>query len=180
MKKNLKENNMFYIDYVTREKATGIMKELYDKLEPLGLPGPVLVKSIVPKLSESNMKTLEIVNSGETISFSIAAAIRYIMSVRIHSAYCTNYNGKLLELGGFTKEDLDTLGKETASPKFSPQENALIKFACDSVQNPMSVDENRFNEVKSLGWSDEAMLVAVTDAADLVAGVTVFKVFQKK
>ena len=44
----------------------------------------------------------------------------------------------------------------------------------------MSVDENRFNEVKSLGWSDEAMLVAVTDAADLVAGVTVFQVFQKK
>ena len=103
---------MFYIDYVTKEKATGIMKELYDKLEPLGLPGPVLVKGIVPKLSESNMKTLEIVNSGETISFSVAAAIRYIMSVRIHSAYCTNYNGKLLELGGFTKEDLDTLGKE--------------------------------------------------------------------
>ena len=37
MNKNCKENNMFYIDYVTKEKATGIMKELYDKLEPLGL-----------------------------------------------------------------------------------------------------------------------------------------------
>ena len=47
MNKNCKENDMFYIDYVTKEKATGIMKELYDKLEPLGLPGPVLVKSIV-------------------------------------------------------------------------------------------------------------------------------------
>jgi len=33
MNKNCKENNMFYIDYVTREKATGIMnEELYDKL----------------------------------------------------------------------------------------------------------------------------------------------------
>ena len=46
MNKNLKENNMFYIDYVTKEKATGTMKELYDKLESLGLPGPVWSKAL--------------------------------------------------------------------------------------------------------------------------------------
>jgi hypothetical protein len=173
---------MFYINHVTRENATGTVKEIYDQFpEALGLPGPVLIKTIVPELAGLTAQALGFINKSNIISIPVSAAIRFILSVQIHSDYCKTFNGKILAQTGFTEEDLQELAKNTGDcPKFSPKENALIKFAVEAVRNPQAIDESRFNEVKSLGWSDEQMLVAVVNGADLVSGVTVFQAFQKK
>ncbi|MBQ9407688.1 MAG: hypothetical protein IJU37_13270 [Desulfovibrio sp.] len=170
---------MFYIDHVDRENAVGVMKEIYD-IFPGQIPGPLLVKSIVPELAEANLQSLKIGALGKIIPSAVSASIRFVMAVRMHADYCIKFNGNGLLAIGFTHEDLDELGKSVACGKFSDRENALVKFAVESVQSPEAVDENAFNAIKVLGWTDQEILASVSDAADALAGLTLFQVFKRK
>ena len=170
---------MFYIDHVDRENAAGIMKVIYD-IFPGQIPGPLLVKSIVPELAEATLQALKIGALGKIIPSAVSGAIRFVMAVRMHADYCIKFNGDGLLTAGFAREDLDGLGKSAACGKFSDRENALIKFAVESVQSPEAVDENAFNAIKELGCTDQEILAAVSDAADALSGLTLFQVFKRK
>ena len=174
-----KEDAMFYIDHVDRENADGIMKVIYD-IFPKQIPGPLLVKSISPELAETTLQSLKIGALGKIIPSAVSAAIRFVMAVRMHADYCIKFNGDGLSTIGFTQEDLDKLGKDVACGKFSDRENALIKFAIESVQAPATVDEKAFNAIKELGWTDQEILAATSDAADALSGLTLFQVFKRK
>ena len=170
---------MFYIEHVDRENAAGIMKKIYD-IFPGQIPGPLLVKSIVPELAEATLQSLKIGASGKIISSAVSTAIRFVMAVRMHADYCIKFNGNALLAAGFTQEDLDGLGKSLSCGKLSDREISLIKFAVESVESPKSADSKAFNAIKSLGWSEQEMLAAVSVAADALSGLTLFQVFKKK
>ena len=169
----------FYIKHIKREDANGPIAEIYKNFPPeIMIPGPVLIKSIVPELAGINASEL-----GYFVKAKLAkvfTAIRYILAVKVNSAYCTNVNGTLLKGMGFNDEMLSSLVKDETSSAFTAKENVLIPFAVKATMQPESINKDDINKVKSEGWTDEEMLQAVTNAIDSVAGINVFKVFQVK
>ena len=171
----------FYIRHVAREDAEGPLKQIYANFpEQVMIPGPVLIKSSVPELAGMNASELGYFMGHKTVSREVLTAIRYILAVRVNSAYCTHVNGKLLLLFGFKEEQLADLLKNNACGAFTDKENALIDFAVNASMEPTSVDAAKMDKVKSFGWTDEDLLAAVVNGIDSVAGINVFKVFQVK
>ena len=171
----------FYIDHVSRENAEGKIAEIYQKFPAqVMVPGPVLIKSKDPKLSEMNANELFYFASHKTISLKVMAAIRYILAVHVKSAYCTNVNGKVLFLNGLTEDMLLSLQEGESCECFTEKENALIKFAVKATMSPEKTNAVDIDSVKSVGWKDEELLAAVVNGIDSVAGINVFKAFSVK
>jgi alkylhydroperoxidase family enzyme len=171
----------FYIKHVKREDADGAIAEIYMALpQDVMVPGPVLIKSIVPELAGMNAQELGYYASRESISPMVMAAIRYVLAVGVNSAYCTNVNGRLLIRGGFPEEQFQTLLDKRTAPFFSEKENALIAFAIAAAEKPKGVTAKDIETVRSAGWDDSELLIAVTNAINSVAGINVFKAFQIK
>lgn len=171
----------FYINYVPRENATGLLAEVYDKFpKEVMLPGMILVKSGVPELVKLNADELAYFSNMKSISAKVLTAIRYILAVRVKSAHCTNVNGGLLVGMGFNEEMLADLLEKESCDCFSDKENALISFAVKATLNPESVNRKDIDKVRSAGWNDEELLQIVVAAINSLAGVNVFKAFQVK
>jgi len=171
----------FYIKHVAREEASGAIAEIYKALpQEVMPPGPVLIKSIVPELAGMNAQELGYYFQQTMVPPMVMTAIRYILAVKVNSAYCTNVNGKLLLMGGLPEEQCEGLVENKACPFFSNKENALISFAVDATMNPTGIAAKDIETVRAAGWSDEATLAAVVNAINSVAGINVFKVFQVK
>lgn len=176
---NLK--TQFYISHVEREDATGAIKEIYDKFpQEVMVPGMILIKSSNPELCRQNAEELAYFSRLETISSKVLTAIRYILAVRVHSAHCTNVNGGLLEGMGLTEEMIASLLENEACDCFTDKENALISFAVKAALTPDSVNKQDMDKVQAQGWSEDELLQVVVAAINSLAGVYVFKVFQKK
>lgn len=174
-------NVNFYINYVPRENATDEIEKIYQHFpEWVMIPGAILIKSIDPKLAEINTKELEYFSNYKTISGKVFTATRYIIAVRINSAYCTSVNGTFLRHNGFSDEMLDSLLKNESCDCFTDKENALIQFTVKASLNFENINAKDIDKVKTYGWSDEELLASVVNGIDSIAGVNVFKAFSVK
>ncbi|MDO5112948.1 MAG: hypothetical protein Q4E67_01085 [Planctomycetia bacterium] len=169
----------FYIDHATKENATGDIAKIY-QMFPLMIPGPILIKSIDAQLAGMNANEIFYFVRHKTISSKVFSAIRYILAVRVNSAYCTAVNGKALLSGGLSEDMLDSLVKKESCKFFTDKENALIRFAVNASMNFETTNAEDINKVKSFGWNDEELLAAVVNGIDSIAGINVFKAFSVK
>lgn len=117
-----------------------------------------------PPLLEHYAGTIQYYLSHPRISQPLLTFIRYLVSWRGGCDYCIDMNEAFLMNAGL---DLDAIRATRDDPALSPlgeREKFLLLLAVDAVDLPESVDTDRLNAARALGWSDRDILDAVWHA----------------
>lgn len=171
---------MFHIDYVTPEKAEGVVASVYDIFPPqMGVPDSVQIMSASPKLLECQGEVIKyFMGQQKELSFHLLAAIRFMAATHYCHDYCTTLNHSILEAAGMTGEELDSL-KDDPSAGFEEAEAALLAFVVKSLETPESVNDSDVDNLREIGWSDTAIFDAVAQAAQMSGASLLFRTFRK-
>lgn len=129
------------------------------------VPDALRLYSFSPPLLENFVANIGYFNSGERLSPSLMAMIRYYVSSDAKCSFCIDLNEGFLSNMGV---DLDKVraakGKPDAAP-LSEKEKPLLKIALKSVTDPESVNQADITLARNQGWSDRDIFDVVAQAA---------------
>ncbi|NDV28124.1 carboxymuconolactone decarboxylase family protein [Desulfovibrio sp. JC010] len=169
---------MLIIDHLTRENATGLVKDFYSRIpETIEIPAPMLVMSGSEGLFEKLAGTMSYFGAHESFEPYIPAAIRYIIASLKGYQACIDFNEKLLMAMGVDTEELKTLATDPLKSNFAPNERALLDFAKLAVTRPEEIDAETLEAIKAEGWKESDLVDAVYHAASVGATEVLTKTF---
>lgn len=169
---------MFMIDYVTPEKAEGVVAEVYSFFpKTMGVPDSVQIASASPGLLKSQGETIKYFSAGQDeLSFHLLAAIRFVAATHFCHDYCVMLNSGMLKSAGLSEAEVNGL-KENPSAGFEEKEAALLAFVAKALDAPASIGQADIETLRELGWSDRAMFDAVAQAGQMAWASLVFRTF---
>ena len=129
------------------------------------VPDGVRLYSFSPALLENFVGNISYFNSGERLTPSVMAMIRYLVSWESKCHFCINMNEGFLTNMGL---DLDAIRAARANPEAAPlpaKEKPLLMLALKSVNDPESVNDQDIQAAKAQGWSDRDIFDVVAQAA---------------
>lgn len=129
------------------------------------IPDALRLYSFSPPLLENFVANVGYFNSGERLSPSLMAMIRYLVSSDAKCTFCIDLNeGFLTNMG----VDLEKVRAARANPDAAPiaeKEKPLLKIALKAVTDPESVSHTDIAAARAQGWSDRDIFDAVAQAA---------------
>lgn len=172
---------MFMLNYVKRDDANGYVAQAYGFFpERMDIPAPLQLLSASPKLLKAQVGVISHFTSQDEVDFSILTAIRYT-AARMHDYQaCTDLNASLLNAQGMTDDEIEVMYNAPQQAPFNDREKALYTFVVRALENPMSTTQSEIDELKTMGWSEAAILDSVSHGAYMQAHGTVFKTFMIK
>lgn len=129
------------------------------------IPDALRLYSFSPPLLENFVSNIGYFNSGERISPSLMAMIRYYVSSDAKCSFCIDLNEGFLSNMGV---DLDAVRAAKGHPDAAPlseKEKPLLKIALKSVADPESVSQADITLAREQGWSDRDIFDVVAQAA---------------
>lgn len=129
------------------------------------VPDGVRLYSFSPALLENFVGNISYFNSGERLTPSLMAMIRYLVSWESKCHFCINMNEGFLTNMGL---DLDAIRAARNNPEAAPlpaKEKPLLMLALKSVNDPESVNDQDIQAAKAQGWSDRDIFDVVAQAA---------------
>lgn len=171
---------MFIIDYVTPEKAEGVVAEVYSFFpETMGVPDSVQIASASPALLKAQGDTIKYFSAGQDeLSFHLLAAIRFIAATHFCHDYCVMLNSGMLKSSGLSEEEILSLN-DNPSVGFEDKDAALLAFVAKALESPASTNEDDIDALRELGWSDTAIFDATAQAGQMAWASLVFRTFSK-
>lgn len=141
------------------------------------VPDGLRLYSFSPALLESFVGNISYFNSGERLTPSLMAMIRYLVSWQSQCHFCIDMNeGFLTNMG----VDLDAIRAARDNPTAAPlpaKEMPLLMLALKSVNDPESVNEKDIQAAKAQGWADRDIFDVVAQAASNRAFSYVLRTF---
>lgn len=160
------------IKTITPEAATGELAELYAQILAIRgrVPNSSQIWSISPELYKQQLSFINYYVTHKTLSTSLLASIRMLISSATDCQYCIDFNkAMLINLCGWQLEDVAHLAATRQSPKLSEKENKLLTFVLKSVKNCKKADVADLDELRAVGWDDADILDAVQHGARMAA-----------
>ena len=128
------------------------------------VPDGLRLFSFSPALLESFVGNISYFNSGERLTPSLMAMIRYLVSWESKCHFCIDMNEGFLTGMGL---DLDAIRAARNNPEVAPlpeKEKPLLRIALKSVNDPESVNDKDIQAAKAQGWSDRDIFDVVAQA----------------
>jgi alkylhydroperoxidase family enzyme len=128
------------------------------------VPDGLRLYSFSPALLETFVGNIAYFNSGERISPSLMAMIRYLVSWESKCQFCIDMNEGFLTNMGL---NLDSIRAARDNPDIAPipaKEKPLLSIALKSVTDPESVNTKDIQAAKALGWTDRDIFDVVAQA----------------
>jgi alkylhydroperoxidase family enzyme len=165
---------------VTPQEATGTVAEEYARIEAaLGrVPEAFQLYSLSPELLSQQWQFLGYYFRHPTLSGPLLAFMRLSISDVVRCDYCIDVNaGLLLNLFGWSPEQLAAARHDRGAAPLSERERVLLEFCVDAARSMGRVDPARLAVVRAAGWSDRDILDAVLHASRSVAADILFNTF---
>ncbi len=168
------------IKTIKPEDATGELAEIYAQMKALRgrVPMSSQLWSASPEQLKQQLAFIGYYMNHKTLSAPLLATIRILVSSNTGCKYCVDFNsGLLVNMMGWSVDDvaeLKTIGK---SSKLEPKENAMLSFVVTSVKKSSKADENELNALRAMGWSDGDILDALQHGARMSAIDIIFNTF---
>ncbi|NDV28127.1 carboxymuconolactone decarboxylase family protein [Desulfovibrio sp. JC010] len=156
---------MLMIDHLTRENATGMVKDFYSRIpEAIEIPAPMLVMSASGGLFEKLAGTMGYFATHESFEPHLPAAIRYMVACHKNYPACIDFNGQLLRAMGVDADELANLATDPLKTDFAPKERALLAFAKTAAIAPEKINKDTIEALKAEGWKESDLVDAVYQA----------------
>ena len=101
------------------------------------------------------------------IDLDIFAFIRLNMAFREGYEYCKMFNSKLLLSKGHTQEVLDMVVEDIINIPFKDREKALAEFAIKAIYESKSCNQEDFDALYEMGWSQKDVFDVVEHAGTI-------------
>jgi uncharacterized peroxidase-related enzyme len=129
------------------------------------VPDGLRLYSFSPPLLENFVANVSYFNSGERLSPSFMAMLRYLVSSEAGCQFCVDMNeGFLTNMG----VDLDQVRAAKGNHELAPiadRERPLLNIALKSVNDPEAVGQADVDAARASGWTDRDIFDAVAQAA---------------
>lgn len=142
------------------------------------VPDGLRLYSFSPALLENFVGNISYFNSGERLTPSLMAMIRYLVSWEAKCHFCIDMNEGFLTNMGVS---LDAIRAARGNPEAAPlpaKEKPLLMIALKSVNDPEGVNERDIQAAKAQGWTDRDIFDAVAQAASNRAFSYVLRTFK--
>ncbi len=171
---------MALIKTVSKDKAEGIIKEGYDMyMSRIGImPKPMEMLSVSPGLFEMQLQRLQYFVKHPTLSFSLLAHIRYLVSHNLGYHFCMDLNKHILQKQGLEEADFHNMEKDPSKSLLEEKESAMLVFVIKSVKDSSSVTKDDINNLLKLGWEDRDMVDALAHGVSMIDHFIMMQVFQ--
>ncbi len=156
-------------------RVDAVLKAIEQKLG--FVPDGLKLYSFSPPLLENFVGNVGYFNSGERLSPSLMAMIRYLVSWNSKCQFCIDMNEGFLTNMGI---DLDQVRAARINPEAAPvqeKERPLLRIALKSVLDPDNVDMADVEAARGTGWSERDIFDAVAQAASNRAFSQVLRTF---
>jgi uncharacterized peroxidase-related enzyme len=172
---------MSILQTVTPETATGEVAEIYAQIRNAWghVPAAIQVFSANPFLLRHQWEYYGSVMQHRTLSMPLTACIRMLVSQAGNCEYCIDMNaGMLINLAGWTLEDVAATRAHFRNSPLSPDEKMLLGLVLKATRDSNSVSPVDLQAARAAGWSDGDILDAVNHGARMVAGDIVINGFK--
>lgn len=142
------------------------------------VPDGLKLFGISPPLLESYASNIGYFNSGERLSPSLMAMIRYLVSWNAKCTFCIDLNeGFLVNMGASLDQVRATRNNPDAAP-IADREKPLLRIALKAVTDPEGISVSDLDAVRAQGWSDRDIFDVVAQAASNRAFNYVLRTFK--
>lgn len=157
--------HMSWIEIVTQEKATGRLRELYERVAgPGGAVDNVLqIHSLRPHTLEGHMALYKSVlhHSGNKLPIWLLETIGLYVSL-LNCTYCVEHHfaglSRLLPEQNQAAKIRRALETGSFESPFAPRERAILEYARQLTQLPRDVEKKSIQEMREAGLDDGEIL----------------------
>ena len=172
---------MFMVQENTAQKER--LQKIYRKVRAIyGTLPPQMefLGSIDADYLEEFLKSVLRLMKHPHIDLDIFAFIRLNIAFREGYEYCKMFNSKLLLSKGHTQEVLDMVVEDIINIPFKDREKALAEFAIKAIYNGHSCQQEDFESLYIMGWSQKAVFDIVEYAGSLLKNGRILEVYEEK
>jgi uncharacterized peroxidase-related enzyme len=161
-----KEDPEPFIDLVPTERASGLRKELYDRLERVRGPGRVsnLFKAYgaFPALAIANFERLMTLLGGGTLSVKFKEAVMTALAEINRCDYCVSFHSTALRSAGASDAEVEAaLRFDPAGIGLAAKEQALFDFALKANGDPHGTVRADIDALRVHGVTDAEIVEAL-------------------
>lgn len=172
---------MALIHTQTSETAEGEVRKIYDQILEVVpfVPKPVQLFSASPELMTGYWRMMQRVIAHPRVSRPTMALLRLGVAMESDFPYCIEFNSASLKmLLELSDEELAEVRKDPSKAKLPEPELTLALFVIRAVREPESVTAADIQQLRDLGWDDEAIFVATFQGAFMLAVGALFTIFK--
>ena len=142
------------------------------------IPDGLRLYSISPPLLDTFMGNIAYFNSGERLTPSLMAMIRYLVSWESKCKFCIDMNEGFLTNMGLKLDDIRAARNNPDAAPIPAKEKPLLMIALKSVNKPEQVNAKDIQTAKAAGWTDRDIFDVVAQAASNRAFNYVLRTFK--
>ncbi|HEY3124602.1 MAG TPA: peroxidase-related enzyme, partial [Thermoanaerobaculia bacterium] len=159
------------MSYFSQVDLGGTFEPFLRLREGLGfVPNLFRAQSLLPRVIEAEARIAGSVLLKEgALSRVQKESLLLVISAAHENTYCVTAHARLLATLGLSRDQIDRLAADYRDAGLSPQEKALLGFACKLSGRPTSITRADLDGLRRSGFSDEQILEAV-----LMTGLTEF------
>jgi alkylhydroperoxidase family enzyme len=168
------------INTIRPEEASGELAELYAQMIAIRgcVPNSSQMWSVSPELYKQQLSFIDYYMNHKTLSASLLACIRILVSTTTQCQYCIDRNtNMLINLLGWELNDVLALKTQGKSDRLALRENEMLRFVVEAVKNNSKADVQTLNTLRALGWSDAEILDSLQHGARMFAIDIIFNTF---
>ncbi len=172
---------MTLLKTVEPQDAEGAVKEVYDMFLKMGpvIPAPLKMLSVSPDFLKLHSQIIGYFMSHPTLSFTLLAHIRMVVSHRTGYEFCVNFNGGMLTMmADLTDEQIQATLDDPAKASLEDKDKAMLVFVVKAVEEPDSVSQADVDAVREKGWTDRDIYDATAHGANMTAAGILFRAFK--
>ena len=168
------------INTIDSKSATGKTEEIYQHfIEKFGfVPNAFQLTSSSEFLLQQQTNNIMYFMSHQTLSFTLQAFIRMLVSTKHECAYCIDMNTGMLLQAGFTIEQIEAAKANPENAPLPEKDKAMLLYILKVVQNSNSIDSNDLNKLRDMGWSDKDILEGTHCGTNQIATDMIFNAFK--
>lgn len=172
---------MSLLETVVPRAATGKVAEVYGQIEQAfgRVPNAMQLYSSSPALLEQQWQQIGYYMRHPRLSGALFAAIRMLVSQENDCEYCIGFNaGLLINVFGFTPEQVAATKQDPASAPLPDKERALLRLVLKTVNDRQPATREEVDALTRLGWTHGDILDAVAQGARNLAVDVLFTAFR--
>jgi hypothetical protein len=172
---------MFILNYVSPEKATSPIGEIYNVFpKEIGPPHPLQLMSASPGFLACQFEIIKYFTNHKKLSFPLLAAIRYMAANYCDYEYCIKFNQNILMAAGADEQALEAIRYDPDKAPLEDNERAMLKFVSKAIKTPDAIMQSDVEALRNVGWEDSEILDAVAHGAFMQGHSTLMKAFSNK
>ncbi|MBI4392625.1 MAG: peroxidase-related enzyme [Euryarchaeota archaeon] len=158
---------MPHVKIIDEADATGRLKEIYDdtRRKRGSIANILKSQSLLPETLAAHLDFYLAIQFGKNSENGLTRAQREMLAVVVSAAnrcdYCVAHHADALDRYWREEPRTKALAEDFRNARLSPAETALAGFAERLTKSPGAVGAGDVEELKKVGWKDEAILQTI-------------------